>query len=239
MKLRDKKESDFPEYALPFLPPAKASDYIRSLKELAELRPGIKVTLYLRESHRTQKKNFAGQEAYARRKVEARGIVVVKVFRDVSSGFAERRDWSVFLQAVAHAQEHGTILVAVSVPRFLRSRYYNSEHDFDAEPSADEFDELLLMADGVTLATIIHPSKPPWKVRKYESDYGRKAKGSGTGGRPKKAESGAKKQRLLDNIELVREMKSKGKKARFIAKRMGIPRSTVQDWLNGMKIGKY
>jgi DNA invertase Pin-like site-specific DNA recombinase len=60
-------------------------------------------------------------------------------------------------EALDRARFHRAILVAADVTRFIRAEAFCRKTNWHAQPTAEEFQQLLEMADGVPLATRLDP----------------------------------------------------------------------------------
>ncbi len=206
-----------------------ANDYIRHLTDL--LVPGLPAVLYCRVSGRTQdkKNNLAEQVRYERQQLDDIGVSVIEVFREVSSGWKDDRPQ---LKAAAeHALQNNTVLVARSLCRIIRSTDYRDDRNPDALPSVGEYEELVRITGGVTLATRIHP-ETNWKdVKSEESKQGQRQKNR-KGGRPRVKALGYMKRRREEKLLQICELYVSGEHSfRGIEAMTGIPESTVRRWI--------
>jgi hypothetical protein len=164
--------------------PGRASDFIDHLPDA--VTAGDPVVILCRVSHRNQSKNrnLLGQVQNTRRSVCDLGAEVVAEFSDVASGWVwdERTG---FRKAIQLAQRIGATVVAESTDRLIRSKAFHSKSNPGAQPTQDEFLMLQRKADGVQLATILHPDTPWREVRGVQSRRGQIAK-KRRGGRPRK-----------------------------------------------------
>jgi hypothetical protein len=169
--------------ALP-LDPGKASDFIAHLPDA--VTAGVPVVLYVRVSSRTQgkKRNLFSQLRTSRRQLETLGLKVVAMFRDIASGW-QWEDRPGLRNAIQLAKKGGAIVVAESTDRFIRSEAFHTKNNPGAQPTQDEFRRLQRIADGVPLATILHPDTPWAEVRGHQSRRGQHGK-QRRGGRPRK-----------------------------------------------------
>jgi len=211
--------------------PADAGDYIKHLATHHRHHPILMVVLYCRVSGRCQnrKGTLKRQERKARQVLKRYGIVVVACYGEVESGW-RRDDRPRLMAAIARARELGVPLVAESVDRFIRSEHFNDETNQGALPTDLDFEDLVRLANGVTLLTLLHPDADPEAVHWYQQNRGQEGTGN-KGGRPRKKQPGYKKQRRLKLLPRVREMRLAGASLGQIAKQTTLPRSTVQGWV--------
>lgn len=207
----------------------KASHYIARAKVLLS-QPNRKVVLWVRVSGREQKRkhNPADQEAYLRHKATKRGFAVVGVVLHTGSG------WVIgnpdFLRAVRMARRRGAILLAETTDRFVRHKDYHSDTNFNAQASESQLAELSRLADGVVLATYLHPDASPARVRRFQSKRGQWAKDN-KGGRPLKKRPGYLKDRKTRLLPRVVKLYEQGHTLREIARRVSVPHTTIRNWL--------
>lgn len=200
---------------------ATPSKYIA---HLVELKPGP-VVLYVRESSHGQKHNLLGQEDLLSWEVERRGFAVVDLFREIVQGHAEHR---ISLErAIWKAKETGSIVVAESASRFIRS--FKSPYVW---PTVFEFNGLMELADGVQLATLHHPDTHWQKERGLQSKRGQVASGR-RGGRPAAGGPGWKTRRRVSKLPEAMKLRQQGLGYRTISKALGVPWGTVRGWLQG------
>jgi DNA invertase Pin-like site-specific DNA recombinase len=134
-------------------------------------------------------------------------------------------------RAIAKCREHGAILLAESVDRFLRPVAYNPKTDPDEWPTVEDFASLGELAGEVPLATMLHPDTD-WKaVRGHQIWRGQQAKGK-RGGRPASNPPGYKKEWRLKFKPLVLELKDAGDSLSEIESKTGVSRSTSSRWIN-------
>lgn len=195
---------------------------------LEDLQSVVAVVLYLRVSSHKQnwKGNLDSQEKNLRELMDSMGIEVVAVFRAEAFGWdCDRRELE---EACRVAKEHGAIVLAETTDRFVRPRSYHSEKNPDAQPTPNNIDDLRISAQGVTLATHLHPDAPPAEVRAYQTRRGQRTKGR-KGGRPK-SRPGYKKEERMINLLKVRWMTIAGMSVREIAKCLGKHTTQIQRW---------
>jgi hypothetical protein len=163
-----------------------------------------------------------------RRVAERYQLRVIDAFRRIESG--QDLFGGTMLEAIEFARKHGAVLLAETVDRFLRHPHFHPVCNPDAQATEEQLAELAALADGVTLATALDPDATPTEVRAYRSKRGQWAKDN-RGGRPKKKRPGYKKARREALRQTVIELDRDGLAQREIARRTGVPRSTVQNWL--------
>jgi DNA invertase Pin-like site-specific DNA recombinase len=94
-------------------------------------------------------------------------------------------------------------------------------------PSVAEWQDLMEVTQGVTLATVEHPDH---NSHGRHIKLGQQAKGKG--GRPAKTQPGAKKQRREELMPRVLRMHKQGNSFGEIARKLGIAKSTIARWLS-------
>jgi DNA invertase Pin-like site-specific DNA recombinase len=134
----------------------------------------------------------------------------------------------IFERAIDDARQHGAILVAASRDRFIRAASFGRGQKAKCEPPSDhEYRELVRLADGVPLATIIHPDDPG--VRAEQIKRGQRAKGR-RGGRPPKKPPGYKRQRRIELRPRAIELRRQGWALRRIGAALNVNESTLRGW---------
>jgi hypothetical protein len=193
-----------------------------------------KVLLLCRVSSSDQDRNgsLKAQSEWCRKSLVERGYELFSEFLEVASGWAEDRD--VLIRAAKKAKQIGAVLVAESTDRFIRPRYFNPSKNPDAWPSDEEFCRLHTDTLGVPLRTIL-----PWnwrwsRVRAHQIRRGQLIKDR-KGGRPKIKKPGYKKLLRFTNISKIYWLRLCGVMSHEIRDLTGIPKRTLQRWLNGRK----
>lgn len=214
--------------------PAKASEYLQHLDEYYKQQPDIQAILYCRDSTRHQGCNLDTYEEVLRRELNQRGISIVgRCYREICSGSDFDNRWKLE-QAVEKAKKLiakgiQAVIVAPSSDRFLRNRFFTTDHP-DILPTEAEFEQLIALGCGVPLATLLHPDMSPEEVRGYQSKWGQSTKGN-KGGRPREKRPGYKKQRRKEKLNKVIELHKQGVNPCQIAAFTLVPVSTVNDWI--------
>lgn len=201
-----------------------ASNYISRFN----LRPGDIVALWCRVSTPWQQRrgHLADQEATLRRAVAAAGAHVAVVVPWEGSG----ADSTSLAYAAAEAQRHGaTVLLAESTDRFVRSARYSACCQ-NWLPLDGDFEYLRYMTDGFPLMTLIDPDATPGQMRAYQTRRGQTETGR-KGGRPAVVRPGDKRRRRENELPKVLEKVTDGGSLRQISREIGIPISTLQEWL--------
>jgi hypothetical protein len=203
--------------------------------------------IYMRVSTSDQEKsgNLRNRCDLLRRELQKLGIRVVACYQEVAdSRFVLGRPE--LAEAVAHARSliqknlKTTVVVVTDVRnRFIRCEDFRSNPSGDG-PSAAQLNELRKLANGVNLATFLHPDMPFGDVKSYETNVPTKL-GELSGkkvGRPNKSLSdresnppGWKKARRLNLQPAVRILARQGIETRKIASHLGIAESTARSWL--------
>jgi DNA invertase Pin-like site-specific DNA recombinase len=208
----------------------------REFIEPFSIQPGERVILLLRVSTTDQGKsgNLAGQRLHLVQEVEKRGGIVVQVVEEEWSG--KGKTWLDKLTAVANlARQHNAIILAATADRLIRSTWFRSNHKVLSKAQAQRTD-LLELEDalrGVKVMTYLHPDATPAECKSLLTRWGQEAKGK-RGGRPVKVEpkpTGAVKRRRLDMLPRVLELHGDGLGYGAIAERLGLPRTTVERWV--------
>ncbi len=201
--------------------PGQASKFIQTW---ATLRPGDKVFLALRESHKAQWRQIDDAEFLVLRPaLKAIGVKVLGVMDRLGHGV----DPSWLTKVAVKAKLLGAKIVAESTDRIKRPADY-SKYNQDAQARDHDLEELRLYTLGVPLVTYLHPDASPTEVRAHQSTRtGKKTKGG------RKA-AGYKKRIREAMLPLVRRMKTDGFSLNEIAGETDLPRSTIQRWVADM-----
>ena len=155
--------------------PGKASRFIRHLKVYLRKHPALAAVLYGRVSSGPQESsgNLLSQMWRLRRKCRKLGIQIVSEFEETCSGWVLDGERDQLIAAVKCAKEHEaktgvhTVVLAVSVDRFLRSKSFNSQVRPNARPTDAEFRKLRELTGGVPLLTLLRPNMPPGRGRRH------------------------------------------------------------------------
>ncbi len=193
----------------------------------------MKARIYCRESTGMQryKRNLDTYEKKLRSELEKRGIPIVGVHRVICSGWMHDDRWAL-KKAVRQAQKDTTgktVIVAPSTDRFLRNKFFTTKKP-DTLPTEAEFEQLMELTGGVPLVTLLPPDMSPRKVRGYQTRWGQQVKGN-KGGRPKKNKPGYKKEIRLEKKPRALKYREGGASITDIALYLGVPRPTVQYWI--------
>ncbi|MCA9070740.1 MAG: recombinase family protein [Planctomycetaceae bacterium] len=211
------------------------SDYLRQLSGLIKDSQKVRGILYGRESR--DNGNLSDQVKQATEELESLGVEIIATFKEVQNGSIYNLDRTEFFKAFEVAKLHNAILVAPSRERIIRSKNYNGNFESD-QPTVAEYNALQVLADGVTIATILHPDE---FGRSKETKRGQQAKGN-KGGRPPKEKPKTKphgKVRREAYLPLVLEMHKVGFSLRIIAAELnamddGFPdvcHKTISNWI--------
>lgn len=203
---------------------AKPSQFISSLDAL---EPGP-VVLYVRVSSFTHKENLPDQIAKLVAEMEKLGFLVIAIFQEVVPGWEEVRIG--FEKAVLKAKDAGAVIVAESVSRYIRILRYRSRRF--QPPSVFDMRRLMAEADGVPLATLVHPDAPESEERSEQTKRGQAGKGN-YGGRPK--EQFRKKAKRLKQKPKAIALRREGFSYRQIGRKLGVHWSTIRDWTKDEK----
>jgi DNA invertase Pin-like site-specific DNA recombinase len=186
------------------------------------IKPGTRVLIGCRVSHRNYQSNLKDQEACLRRGYPQATVVgvVAEVWSAIdNTGFVE---W-----LVARARElKADVILVESTDRLIRnSNFIATENDLQA--SEVELDWLAVALDGMMAVTHVDPDATS-EVRRQRSDRGQQAKGN-KGGRPRR---GRYSKPLRDDLlPRVTDLVEKGMSKRAIARELGVGESTIRVWL--------
>lgn len=202
----------------------KASRVIQPLN----INSGDSTILAVRVSRCEESANLDDAEANLRAAVEAAGATVAGVYRWIGSGF----DPFWIPAAVMRARSVGAVAIfAETTDRFIRNEHYHSVKQPNLQATDRQLDEVAQLADGMPLMTVLDPDATPGEVRSFHTKRGQTQKNR-TGGRPAVKRAGYKKQTRWANLVDVRRAKRSGMSVREISERLGLKKSTVQDWLH-------
>lgn len=198
-----------------------------------DVEPGTDVVLVGRVSGRAQGRrgNLERQMTFQRAEMARLGSRVVAEYRYVGSG----TDSSWIIPAVRKARKLGAVIVAACTDRLVRSSFRtDSKHAKKRQANEGELERLSEMANGVKLATLLHPTAGPIESKKFHSLWGQTASGR-RGGRPSlsKAETKERKRKLLPTVLALHKL---GLSDRAIAANTLLPRSTIRDWIQEWKL---
>lgn len=210
--------------------------FLGSLQDFARRNPGASVSIFVRESGRTQRwrRNADNQKASVTKAVEALGLKVLRAFVACASGWDEDRDD--FKAAVTFAKIHRCALIAESACRLLRAWNYTTREQW-LVPNRHEWNRLLEDADGVPLITQLHPDTDWQDVRAHQIKRGLREKESKSG-RPKTVLPGAKAERRFAMLNRVLDLRHCfGFGYRWIASETGIALQTVKNWCRRYGLG--
>lgn len=217
--------------ALQMNPVAKASNYIWHVDDVLRDPDMKEPGAWGRVSRREQNRNRNLDDQIANLDIVAtdRDRIVGKAFRHVGPGWDVKNED--FAKAIRWAKRKpGRFLLAEDVTRWLRSLVYHSNANRDATPTGWQFEQLLAKADGVILATVLHPDAPRSEVESFQRKRGRLIKGR-KGGRPKIKKPGDKKRWREKKLPLVLKYQRQGGSVREIAGATAVPFSTVSRWI--------
>ncbi|MFA5299352.1 MAG: hypothetical protein WC389_14275 [Lutibacter sp.] len=226
-----KKQSVLPER------PAKASNYLHHYKTYRRKHPKLVIIGYGRVSGKPQfeRCNLDTYETILQKRCEKHNNPFLVFFGEQCSGktwyFQRRKE---FMAAIAEAKKQRALGedVAILTPatnRLLRNINYSKTNQ-NVLPTETEFEELIKLADGIPLLTLLHPNMSEKKVRGFQTKWGQRIKNN-KGGRPKKKEPVHKKPLRLEKSPIARQLYKKGRSYRTISKLTGTPKSTVVDWV--------
>src|SRR6266511_2226742 len=162
-----------------------------------------------------------------------RGVPLIAVFWEIVPGweemYSDKGGRLGFERAILKAKAAGAVLASASVDRFRRSWDPDwKKRKRQRRLSVFEFESLMTEADGVPLATLIHPDTAPNEVRSYQTKRGRAGKGN-CGGRPR--ERFPKKAIRLEKRPVAVVLWKQGFSYRQISRRLNVSWSTIRDWI--------
>ena len=212
---------------------AKASEYLHHLKKYLKQHPDMRALIYARDSTGAQayRRNLDTYEKVLRRKLKKLNIPVVGYYSETSSGWILDYDERLVLaNATKKAIKQKAVIVAPSADRFLRNRDFNTKTNSDVLPTKAEYEKLKLLTRNVPLVTLLHPDMLPMRVRSWQTKWGQNIKGN-KGGRPKVNKPGYMKQRRLEELPRVLQLRKNGTSWGDIFSLTGIPKTTAADWV--------
>jgi len=204
--------------------PVKASNFVRHYKP----KRGDQAVTYARASAREQfyRKSLDNQLKFLRLKLRRGGVHILKEFREIGSGWSD--DLARLVAAARYAKKHNAALVAESADRFLRSLHFKHTATNPILPCAEEWSVLREKCGGVEFCTLLSPDMPWKKVRSLQTKRGSRVR----------CRPGEKKERREELMAQVSRMKFEdGLSCGQIIRKMGVPRSTVRDWIRKTKKG--
>lgn len=208
----------------------KASRYIKRF----HCRPGDKFFVVARKSNKGH--NLDSQfQANASAILAAGGIIVGSLKVSMASAaitdqeratdrtVRSRFEWLCQLTQVSElARASGAIIIAESTDRFIRNRAYGPTKAMcTLQASESDLHDLQYAVDGVPLMTLLDPDATPAQVRSAQTNRGNP-------GRPKR-----KKNRRASLQPQALAMHEQGLNQSTIARKLNVPRTTVQRWLRG------
>ncbi len=198
-----------------------------SIIEGFRIREGDKVILVLRVSSCVQhrSKNLRDQERRLRQAVKKAGGVVIGVVHP-GKGFGPGYETDWLWKHAIRAQRTGAILLAESTSRFVRNRFYHSEHRPELRATDSNLRMLRIDTLGVRLMTLIDPDAKFEQERSEQIKRGLWAKAPS-----RKSAPGAKKTRREKLLARVKELSELGWSSRDIENETHVPKTTVNRWL--------
>ena len=157
-------------------PTAVHSDHLHHLKDLLERsRPLPPLFLYCRASSDKQRRlgNVADLTRWSLHELERLGVGrrLRGIYECVESSHIQTHR-PILRQVIADARRAGGIVVSPFRDRFIRHEHFDGTNESD-RPTPEEYRQLLELADGVPLATILHPDRAS---RSCRTEVGIKAK---------------------------------------------------------------
>lgn len=214
--------------------PARASDYIYHLQELINLGIDLPVILCGRVSTRKQDNDgsLKRQAVRLRKTVEEMGAknIIDKPLMEVSLGKVNR---SGLESIISLAKELGAIPVFETTDRIIRAKDFCPKTNPTAIPTVEDFEELMRIADGVPLATVLHPDADYREIKSYQSKYEEKKKDRVL---YDKSKPGWTIRRRKKYLPIVLKLRAKGMSYGKIVKATDLPLPLVRSW--GLKYKK-
>jgi hypothetical protein len=193
--------------------------------------------LYCRES--THEQPLGPQKTGTRRRIEAAGVKVRRVYGEAKGGRSlDPGDRPELMKAVEAARRLGIPLVVACLSRLLRNRRYHPSANPDARPTDADLKALLELADGVELLTLNDPDASPPEDENFLRELVAEVKRRPVG-RPRKKEPGHMKDRSKRWKKRAKLMHEEGMSYREIADHIyevdGIPitHGTIWNWVAG------
>jgi|GEM_PF-2928253 len=212
----------------------KASEFIGYFPEWYQTATDRRILLLCRVSGREQERsgNFDNYEIPLQNEMSRRGVRVIATLSEATSGWVTKDAHRPMLKAaVAIAIASQTPILAFSTDRFIRSRAYKNTAQ-DILPTLKEYQMLRERTQNVTLLTWLHPDLDSRRVRGEEIKLGHDVKGN-VGGRPTKVSDEVDKEvRRQKKAQAIEFRCEEGLSLGKIAKQLGIPKSTIQRWVN-------
>jgi hypothetical protein len=204
--------------------PGKASRYISQVGTV----PIRRVYIVCRVSKPHQRANLADQKAHLRSEAARLGLTVVGEVCVV----ANAGDPLWLATAAYKAKKLRAALLAETTCRFVRSPHFSAKLTAKRQelPSDGDYWYLHYMTGGVSVLTVADPDAPPTANRSLHRIRGQQQKGN-VGGRPEAKKPGFKRQRYIEKAPQARQMRAAGQSLASIARALGVPKSTVQDWV--------
>jgi hypothetical protein len=131
---------------------------------------GERVIVCARVSHRANRAHLEHQIAEYRQAVIDRRAIVAAVIAHVGPGADPQ--W-VGLASAAAKRHRADKLLNGSTDRWLRHPGYHPYENPTAQPRVSDFEELMMFADGIPLATLLPPDAPFEEVRWHQQLRGR------------------------------------------------------------------
>jgi hypothetical protein len=134
------------------------------------VRRGERIVICARVSHRGNRAHLDQQIAMLRQAATDQRAIVAAVIAHVGRG-AEPA-W-VGRAVAAAKRQRADKLFSESTDRWVRHPGYHPNENPTAQPRMSEFEELLMFADGIPLATLLPPDAPFEEVRWHQQLRGR------------------------------------------------------------------
>jgi hypothetical protein len=206
----------------------RPSDY--DIRHADELTPGTRVWLLARESTEKQKAdgNLDDQVRHLREEAERRGWAVVGVTSYVSNSLNTHR----MVPTVRAARAAGAAVVAETMCRYRRPESFDSKTNFHAPLTAADMERFRQHVGPGPLHTLEDPDAPPHDNRGVQSSRGMETSGHMGGRGNKVTERQRQEEKREETLPEVRRLRAAGMSLGKIAVATGVPKATIQTWLN-------
>lgn len=165
------------------LEPGDVCRYIKRALEVIGNETPIVIVARVSTSQQDRRLNLHDQLRNLRQWAVGHRAVIIGEVQHVGRG----ADCYWLRQAAELARQHGAVLLAESVDRFIRHPGFNPKTCSNLQPRERELEELQACTEGMILATLLPPEATPEEIRSFQRRRGQTAKGR-KGGRPLKAE---------------------------------------------------
>jgi hypothetical protein len=198
------------------------------LPDLLDELDFTRVVIYGRASTIGQVTSIPQQLSELLAAVDFYGLTIVGRFKEECSGAWYGR--SRLGQAIVAANLRDAFVLADNSTRILRHENFHSRLRPSLRASDSQWDDLKCFAGPVRIATIADPALANSAIRSGEIRRGHSYSGN-QGGRPAKSESRQCKEEREAKLPTALKLFEEGLSKRAIAASIGVPKSTVHDWI--------